>query len=256
MPGRPGYKRKRDAFEKGDGGNRTRISRKGQTNHCKICKETGHNQRSCHKREGSAQNVRIPKVGKKKGSAQTKGGKKKGYAPQTPSTNENAQPTSCEGWAQTPSTLVEGDADEIPIIGSAPAKERKNASKGHASSSAAIETVQEPVEEVQEQPIMEEEVQDPPVFIKRESERIKQLKFHMPPSPGPGLTPDDAILLKLQTVWLNMASHLWGYFVHLPYDLICKHFRIFGNLLLIWFDLICSITATNFVWQATCDAVL
>ncbi|GJR31244.1 transposase, MuDR, plant [Tanacetum coccineum] len=46
MPGRPPHKRKRDAMED-DGGNRTRISRKGQIGHCFLCKKPGHNQRSC-----------------------------------------------------------------------------------------------------------------------------------------------------------------------------------------------------------------
>ena len=68
------------------------------------------------------------------------------------------------------------------------AKEKKQASKAQSSSSAAIETS---ADEVQDK-----EVQAPPVLIRRESERIKQLKFHKPPSPGPGLTPDDAISLE------------------------------------------------------------
>ncbi|GJW35290.1 transposase, MuDR, plant [Tanacetum coccineum] len=46
MPGRPPHKRKRDAMED-DGGNRTRISRKGQIGHGFLCKKPGHNQRSC-----------------------------------------------------------------------------------------------------------------------------------------------------------------------------------------------------------------
>ncbi|GJT78122.1 transposase, MuDR, plant [Tanacetum coccineum] len=45
MPGRPPHKRKRDAIE--NDGNRTRISRKGQLNHCTLCKKPGHNQRAC-----------------------------------------------------------------------------------------------------------------------------------------------------------------------------------------------------------------
>ncbi|GJZ99790.1 multidrug resistance-associated protein 5, partial [Tanacetum coccineum] len=45
MPGRPPHKRKRDVME--DDGNRTRISRKGQLNHCTLCKKPGHNQRAC-----------------------------------------------------------------------------------------------------------------------------------------------------------------------------------------------------------------
>ena len=147
MPGRPAYKRKRDAFEKGDGGNRTRISRKGQPNHCKICKETGHNQRSCPRngKEGPSKNQctickesghnqrKCPKKGseqststKKKGSAQSTSTAENDHTPsvdrsaQTPCTPENEHTETCGGSAHTPSTLVEYDQDEIPIIGSAP----------------------------------------------------------------------------------------------------------------------------------------
>ncbi|GKE09280.1 hypothetical protein Tco_1412831 [Tanacetum coccineum] len=50
---RPPHKRKRDAMK--DDGNRTRISRKGQLNHCTLCKKTCHNQRACpSKPEGTA----------------------------------------------------------------------------------------------------------------------------------------------------------------------------------------------------------
>ena len=59
------------------------------------------------------------------------------------------------------------------------AKEKKQASKGSS----------------RDKEVQDKEVQAP-VLIRRESERIKQLKFHKPPSPGPGLTPDDAISLE------------------------------------------------------------
>ena len=32
-------------------------------------------------------------------------------------------------------------------------------------------------------------------YMRRESERIKQIVFKRPPPPGPGLTPDDAMLV-------------------------------------------------------------
>ncbi|GJR52352.1 hypothetical protein Tco_1402873 [Tanacetum coccineum] len=53
MPGRPPHKRKRDAMK--DDKNRIRISRKGQINHCTLCKKTRHNQKACpSKPEGNA----------------------------------------------------------------------------------------------------------------------------------------------------------------------------------------------------------
>ena len=45
IPGRPPHKIKRYASE--NDGNRTRISRKGQINHCKVCGKSVHNQRGC-----------------------------------------------------------------------------------------------------------------------------------------------------------------------------------------------------------------
>ncbi|GKD06775.1 hypothetical protein Tco_1181749 [Tanacetum coccineum] len=35
-----------------------------------------------------------------------------------------------------------------------------------------------------------------PVIRRRELERIKQILFKKPPPPGPGLTPDDAMVLE------------------------------------------------------------
>ncbi|GJY16203.1 multidrug resistance-associated protein 5 [Tanacetum coccineum] len=64
MPGRPPHKRKRDAMED-DGGNRTRISRKGQIGHCFLCKKPGHNQRSCPtKTEGTTSVEAVTGTGK------------------------------------------------------------------------------------------------------------------------------------------------------------------------------------------------
>ena len=44
-------------------------------------------------------------------------------------------------------------------------------------------------------PPVQQQVQAPPI-IRRQSERIKQILFNRPPSPGPGLTEDDAISLE------------------------------------------------------------
>nr|GFB80206.1 hypothetical protein [Tanacetum cinerariifolium] len=56
MLGRPTHKRKRDVMK--DNGNRTRISRKGQLNHCTLCKKIGHNQRACPSKPEGTKSVR------------------------------------------------------------------------------------------------------------------------------------------------------------------------------------------------------
>nr|GEZ40857.1 hypothetical protein [Tanacetum cinerariifolium] len=56
MLGRPTHKRKRDVMK--DNGNRTRISRKGQLNHCTLCKKIGHNQRACPSKPEGTRSVR------------------------------------------------------------------------------------------------------------------------------------------------------------------------------------------------------
>ncbi|GJU06213.1 transposase, MuDR, plant [Tanacetum coccineum] len=62
MPGRPPHKRKRDAMK--DDKNRTRISRKGQLNHCTLCKKTRHNQKACPiKPEGNASVGEVTRTG-------------------------------------------------------------------------------------------------------------------------------------------------------------------------------------------------
>ena len=110
-------------------------------------------------------------------------------------------PEDCRIHAEAPEKepVVEQEPYQEPLVRRLAqyklqqAKERKQASKGQSSSSVAIETSQY---QVQDQEVMEEEVPTPPMFIRRESERIKQIKFLRPPSPGPGLTPDDAISLE------------------------------------------------------------
>ena len=100
-------------------------------------------------------------------------------------------PEDCRIHAEAPEKepVVEQEPYQEPLVRRLAqyklqqAKERKQASKGQSSSSAAIETSQV-------------QVPTPPMFIRRESERIKQIKFLRPPSPGPGLTPDDAISLE------------------------------------------------------------
>ncbi|GKD96959.1 hypothetical protein Tco_1380856, partial [Tanacetum coccineum] len=47
---------------------------------------------------------------------------------------------------------------------------------------------------MQEQPVQEQLLQEQPV--QRKSERIAQILFNKPPTPGPGLDPDDAISIE------------------------------------------------------------
>ncbi|GJX34570.1 multidrug resistance-associated protein 5 [Tanacetum coccineum] len=74
MPGRPPHKRKRDAFE--NDGNRTRLSRKGQVNHCTLCGKSGHNQRACPSKneEGSAIDVVTSSTSTRGGTGSARGG--------------------------------------------------------------------------------------------------------------------------------------------------------------------------------------
>ena len=98
-------------------------------------------------------------------------------------------PEDCRIHAEAPEKepVVEQEPFQEPLVRKLAqyklqqAKEKKKAAKGHASPGPAKRRVQEPVE---------------PVFTRRESERIKQIKFNRPPSPGPGLTPDNAISLE------------------------------------------------------------
>nr|GEW89042.1 hypothetical protein [Tanacetum cinerariifolium] len=88
MPGRPPHKRKID-FSKKDG-NMSRISRKGQVNHCTICGATGHNQRACPSKglKGFATGVNPPLMSARGGKISNKGGK-------TPSVSSRG---GKEGW--------------------------------------------------------------------------------------------------------------------------------------------------------------
>ncbi|GJU22648.1 (R)-mandelonitrile lyase-like protein [Tanacetum coccineum] len=84
--------------------------------------------------------------------------------------------------------LTQNQADEIPNTSSQPMPD-------------IVEPEPEEVEPKQAEP---EEVEHEqlvirrrnPVIRRRESERIKQILFKKPPQPGPGLTPDDAMVLE------------------------------------------------------------
>ena len=114
MPGRPPHKRKRDASED-DGKNRTRISRKGQTNHCTLCHQTGHNQRSCPKKpaEGSVSSGKGSARGGKgsvssgKGSARGgKGSVGSSKGPAKGCSKASTQDTQIAPESSTPNTVV------------------------------------------------------------------------------------------------------------------------------------------------------
>ncbi|GKD84108.1 reverse transcriptase domain-containing protein, partial [Tanacetum coccineum] len=97
MPGRPPHKRKID-FSKKDG-NMSRISRKGQVNHCTLCGASGHNQRACPSKglDGSATSVNPPPMSARGGKRSAKGGKTPSVSsrPSSPSVGfEMSTPTS------------------------------------------------------------------------------------------------------------------------------------------------------------------
>lgn len=90
---------------------------------------------------------------------------------------QNLQGIPVPAWPYegTPDDLLGVDhmPDEIPVTNTQPMAS------------------QEPV--VEPEPVV---VVAAPPMIKRQSERIKQIIFNMPPSPGPGLTPDDAMVIE------------------------------------------------------------
>lgn len=74
-----------------------------------------------------------------------------------------------------------------------------------------ITASQPPIEDQHEEPAIEDQHAEPVIeaeaepnepqhevapVIRRQSERIKQILFNKPPPPGPGLTPDDAMVLE------------------------------------------------------------
>ena len=75
---------------------------------------------------------------------------------------------------------------------------------------AASEAIPEEIPNTASQPAIEDQQEEPAIqaepeqnepqheaapVIRRQSERIKQILFNKPLSPGPGLTPDDAMVL-------------------------------------------------------------
>ncbi|GJX12936.1 reverse transcriptase domain-containing protein [Tanacetum coccineum] len=117
MPGRPLHKRKRDVLE--NDGNRTRISRKGQVNHCTLCGETRHNQRACPSKglEGSASaGVNTPTMsargekrsrkGGKTPSVSLRGGGKKVSTPSSPSVGFKMSTTSASAGVRVTGSVV------------------------------------------------------------------------------------------------------------------------------------------------------
>nr|GEW79014.1 hypothetical protein [Tanacetum cinerariifolium] len=125
MSGRPPHKKKIDFSEKD--GNRSRISRKGQVNHCTLCGESGHNQRACPSKglDDSATGVNPPPMSARGGKRSAKGGKTPSVSlrPSSPSVGfEMSTPTS-------PSPAMRLN-DGVYIRGNRPIKAASTKSRG------------------------------------------------------------------------------------------------------------------------------
>nr|GEX71052.1 hypothetical protein [Tanacetum cinerariifolium] len=207
MPGRPPHKRKIDASEK-DYGNRTRLRRKGVIMYCFICKKEGHTLRSGPKKgdgEGSASgssvrggstsgsSVRDSKTARGGGSA--RGGSTSGSGSQGSASgiqgsqvfkkvNGKAVRQRGQGDGSKSSAYPHG-ANEISLTGTQPMASQDPIDKPVPNVPAPNELA--PNEHVPNVPAP---------IIRRESERIKMIKFSKPVSPGPRLTPEDAMLVE------------------------------------------------------------
>ena len=98
---------------------------------------------------------------------------------------------------------MQTDADEIPLSNSQPMASQEpideKSSPTHATPDVPTPTIAQvhaPAHALgirKRRPIR---IRRPFVpYMRRESERIKQIVFKRPPPPGPGLTPDDAMLV-------------------------------------------------------------
>ncbi|GKA40581.1 transposase, MuDR, plant [Tanacetum coccineum] len=255
MHGRPPHKRKRDVTE--DDGNRTMISRKGQLNHCTLCKKPGHNQRACPSKPeviaaGEIMTASVRKVtaageivtvsggnvtasgdlvsakggnvtargGKvyvrgvtaRRGKVSTRGGKvstKGGKVTSTPST-PSTPPLGFE--MSTPDTASNTGSSSINKLRTVNGKVVSSRGRGDGSKSIIMGLPRHawPKEEEprQEEPRQQQQIrkqqqrqqqqgnQEPRQQPRRTSERIAQIMFNKPLTPGPGLDPDDAISLE------------------------------------------------------------
>ncbi|GKE02803.1 transposase, MuDR, plant [Tanacetum coccineum] len=165
MPERAPHKRKRDAIE--DDGNRTRISRKGKLNHCTLCKKPGHNQRAC-----STPTPPTPSTPPSR------------FEMSTPNTASSAVRTSGGGiklrecsWIRSPKKERRKPRNENQ--GTKNQGNNNQGSNNKGSNNKESRTKAQPI---------------------RSSERIAQIMFNKPPTPGPGLEPDDAISLEMLLV--------------------------------------------------------
>ncbi|GJS80265.1 transposase, MuDR, plant [Tanacetum coccineum] len=177
MLGRPPHKGKRDATEDVD--NRTMISRKGNIDHCKLCIK-------------SDTIKGVVQVSMKGMQVLGKGFLEVGKGMLEAGKELSIPPLGFEMYAPE-SSRKGGVKLKDGMGGESLGKERSTNkdSESRSSNMKKLRTIngkedQEQVQEDQEQ-VLE------PMFRKRVSERIKQLMFNMPPSPGPGLSLNDAI---------------------------------------------------------------
>ncbi|PWA62652.1 U-box domain-containing protein 17 [Artemisia annua] len=218
MPGRPPHKRKKDAGEKDDR-NRTRVERKGVIMHCSLCKGEGHNVRGCPTRkEGESvgeascgKAVRGGKTMSVRGGFKTRGGGKSSVGAKTRGGGQQAKTrgggqrsaTGEQEAATDGETMLGTVADEIPLSNSQPMASQEpideETSPTHATPVVPAQPdVPAPTIAPAHAPAhaLGIRIRRPFVpFMRRESERIKQIVFKRPPPPGPGLTPDDAMLV-------------------------------------------------------------
>ncbi|GJU35487.1 multidrug resistance-associated protein 5 [Tanacetum coccineum] len=132
MPGRPPDKRKRDAFE--NDGNRTRLSRKGQVNHCTLCGKSGHNQRACPSKneEGSAIDVVTPSTSTRGGTGSARGGSASTRGGNTSARGENTSVRGGSSSARGGKTSARG--------GSSSARGGKTSARGGLASAKGGKT--------------------------------------------------------------------------------------------------------------------
>ncbi|PWA54648.1 hypothetical protein CTI12_AA433790 [Artemisia annua] len=203
MPGRPPHKRKKDAGEKDDG-NRTRVGRKGVMMHCSLCKEEGHNIRGCPKRkEGESvgeascggKAVRGGKKGSASGSVRGGGGKNGSTSGQsvrggvkTRGGGKSSVGANTRGGVQMSATggLPElgTDADEIPLSNSQPMASQEPIDEESSTHATPVVPAQPDVPAPTIAPAHAPGIRRRRPFVpfmRRESERIKQIVFNRPP---------------------------------------------------------------------------
>ena len=88
---------------------------------------------------------------------------------------------------------MQTDADEIPLSNSQPMASQEPINEKSSPTHATPDVPTPTIAPVHALGIRKRRPFVP--YMRRESERIKQIVFKRPPPPGPGLTPDDAMLV-------------------------------------------------------------